>query len=244
MTCKNCGNEAELKFCPNCGQKTSTGRINIKRVLHDFFHVFTHVDSGILFLIKEQFVRPGTVVKEYLEGKRKKYFSPFQYLLLGVAVVTFFTVNLDLGIGMIGNIAVKGENAEIILHNFILFVYKYFNIIILLTVPVMAVYSRLLFRKSGLNYAEHLTLSTLVAGQRQVMFLFAIPFLYFFREDSQVVLRIFITIWSAYLVWTYVQFFKPKSRVWGIIKSLLIVFLFLITNGFLIAAIYFIFFFK
>ncbi|HJY64042.1 MAG TPA: GNAT family N-acetyltransferase [Ignavibacteria bacterium] len=244
IICLNCGAIIEQKFCPNCGQKKSTGRYTIRHILNDFFHSFTHIDSGILYLIKEQLLRPGIVVKEYIAGKRKKYFSPFQYMILGAAIVTFFTVNLDLGTGLFGELSVKGDNADVVIRNLTAFIYRYINIILMLTVPLIAVYSRLLFRKSGYNYAEHLVLNTFVSALRHLLFLFAVPFLYFFKEYSENILKIFVTVWSFYFIWTYVQFFKPKHKIWAGIKAFLVCYLFLISNGLIIAVVYFILFRK
>ena len=242
--CLNCGTEVEQNFCPNCGQKTSFQRYTIKQILNDFFHTLTHVDSGILFLIKEQFFRPGMVVNEYIKGKRKKYFNPFQYMILGVAVVTFFTVNLDLGLSLFGNLTITGENAEIIKQNFTSFFYKYINIILMLTVPLIAFYSRIFFRKSGFNYAEHLVLNTFTSAQRHLFFLITVPFLYFFRHHSEIIMRIFASTWGIYFIWTYIQFFKTKKIVWGIIKAFIVGFLFLLSNGIIVGLFYFLLFKK
>lgn len=241
-TCKNCGADVTAKYCPVCGQKTSVGRISIKLVLHDFFHVFTHVDSGILFLIKEQFIRPGNIVKEYLEGKRKKYFSPFQYLLIGVAISTFFTVNFDLGADFFGKFTFSGDDTGVILQNFVHYVYKFFNIIIFVTVPLLALYSKIFFPKAGFNYAEHLTLNTFVLAQRQVLFIIVVPFLYFYKSVSPEIMRVLNLVWAVFFIWTYLQFFRQKYKLWVFIKSLSVFFLFLVTNAALVGAVYFIFF--
>jgi hypothetical protein len=145
---------------------------------------------------------------------------------------------------MFAQISIRGEGSQQILQDFITFIYKFFNIILLVTVPFMGLYSRFLFRKSGYNYAEHLTLNTFISAQRHLLFLAVVPFLYFFRENSQIVLRIYISCWIVYFIWTYMQFFKPEKKILGFIKSLFAGFLFLLTNGIIIAGIYFLFYFR
>lgn len=76
IECKNCGTAFEGKFCPNCSQKAATHRLTLGHFIHETTHALTHTDKGILLLIKELFVRPGIVAREYVEGKRKKYFNP------------------------------------------------------------------------------------------------------------------------------------------------------------------------
>jgi hypothetical protein len=90
-TCKNCENSFEGKYCPNCSQKADTHRFTIKHFAHEFFHAFTHTDKGIFFLIKELFLRPGKVAREFNAGKRKKYFNPITYLLIVMALQIYLS---------------------------------------------------------------------------------------------------------------------------------------------------------
>ncbi|MCW5907936.1 MAG: DUF3667 domain-containing protein [Chitinophagales bacterium] len=73
------------KFCYNCGQKAKTERITISLLWHDLFHFFTHIESGFLFTTLRMFTAPGTVIKEYVEGKRIRYQRPVSYFLIWVA---------------------------------------------------------------------------------------------------------------------------------------------------------------
>src|SRR5688500_16468941 len=82
MNCKNCDVLLEGNFCRQCGQKADTNRITFKHFLHEFFHAFTHSDKGILLLMKDLITRPGLVAREYLDGKRKKYFNPLSFLVI------------------------------------------------------------------------------------------------------------------------------------------------------------------
>jgi hypothetical protein len=229
MTCKNCGNNFEGKFCNNCGQKADMHRFTIKHALHDFFHTFTHVDSGLFFLIKELFLRPGIVAKEYIEGKRKKYFSPIQYLILAVAVATFFSVKYNLMGPVSGNVNPEVYNQLNEISKFFLqfnqFIYKYFNLILFVAVPVMALFSWLFYKKSGYNYAENVILNVFLAAQRTLIFILLAPFLYFFRNYWHIIIAIYYITWIIYIGWAYVQFFNQKpSRV--ILKYIVLILIF------------------
>ena len=78
--CLNCNFAVEGKFCANCGQKTSTKRLNFGTVTHDFIHVLTHADKGVFSFAKEIAYKPGIIAKDYISGKRKKYFNPDAFL--------------------------------------------------------------------------------------------------------------------------------------------------------------------
>ena len=210
ITCKNCGNEFTGKYCNICSQKADTQRFTIKHTFSDFIHTLTHVDKGILFLIKELFVRPGVVAKEYIEGKRKKYFNPIQYLFITVAVATFLSVNYELmGPKANVNAITAGINTFGMQYN--AFVYKYFNLIQLLSVPVIALFSWLFYKKSGYNYSENLVLNTFLGAQRTLMFIIITPFLYFFKGHWYIPLAVYYISWLVYYGWAFVQFFDEKK---------------------------------
>jgi hypothetical protein len=77
---------ADDRFCPTCGQKSDTHRLTMAHIWHDLVHAFTHADKGFLFTLKELAIRPGTVAREYIQGKRKKYFNPFSFLIIVVGI--------------------------------------------------------------------------------------------------------------------------------------------------------------
>lgn len=74
--CKNCGHPVDLKFCPNCGQKASVKRIEMKWLIHDLPHAIWHIDKGFLFNVFNLFKRPGYAIADYLAGKRKNFYHP------------------------------------------------------------------------------------------------------------------------------------------------------------------------
>lgn len=88
--CLNCGTRIAGKFCSNCGQKASVHKYFLKHFIqHGLIHGIWHVDSGIIFTIKELFTRPGHSIREFIFGKRVGYFS-FVTLLLIIFGVSHF----------------------------------------------------------------------------------------------------------------------------------------------------------
>ncbi|MEP7254807.1 MAG: DUF3667 domain-containing protein [Ferruginibacter sp.] len=80
---------AEFEYCPQCGQKANLHRFSLHEIFHEFLHAFTHADKGLFFLVKELALHPGRVAAEYVEGKRKKYYNPFSFLLICAAIFVF-----------------------------------------------------------------------------------------------------------------------------------------------------------
>jgi len=244
MTCKNCGNEFEGKFCNYCGQKNFEKRFTIKDILHDFFHSFTHVDSGIIFLFKELFFRPGIVAKEYIEGKRKKYFSPLQYLVITVAVSTFLAVNFNLFGSRVDPSTIAGLNdLQMFFLKFQQFIYKYYNLILFVSVPIGAFYSYLFFKKSGYNYAENLVFNSFIAGQRNIIYILLTPFLYFFMNKWFIIIGLYFLLWLVYFGFAFVQFFGGKKSH-TILKFICVAILLWITNQIISIGVFYLFFFR
>ena len=78
--CLNCGTDFEGKFCPECGQSAETGRFTMKFIWENLLAAFISKDGGIWFTLKNLFTRPGAMIVEILNGKRRRYFSPFPML--------------------------------------------------------------------------------------------------------------------------------------------------------------------
>lgn len=84
--CLNCGTEFDGNFCPKCGQSAETGRFTLKFIWENLLAALIGKDGGIWFTFKNLFSRPGEMIVEILDGKRKKYCSPFPMLFFTLTV--------------------------------------------------------------------------------------------------------------------------------------------------------------
>lgn len=87
--CLNCGKTVEERFCPYCGQENSINRPSFHYLFTHFVEDLFHYDSGFWKTIKYLIFRPGKIVKEYLQGKRKTYVPPVK-LYIFVSFLAFF----------------------------------------------------------------------------------------------------------------------------------------------------------
>lgn len=87
MNCKNCNEilESDAHFCDNCGAKVIKNRISLRFLLGELF-ASMGFESLYFTTLKGMFFTPHGVIKEYLEGVRKRYVNPFAYLALGAAL--------------------------------------------------------------------------------------------------------------------------------------------------------------
>ena len=109
IQCLNCGTEFVGNFCPECGQSAETGRFTMKFIFENLLAAFTSKDGGVWFTLKNLFTRPGAMIVEILNGKRRRYFSPFPMLIFALTVyILLFTIT-----GSRGNIqAMEKEYLE------------------------------------------------------------------------------------------------------------------------------------
>ncbi|MFC5412374.1 DUF3667 domain-containing protein [Larkinella bovis] len=242
--CPNCTASLEepFRYCPNCGQTTPIHRFNLPHIFHEIFHALTHADKGVLHLVKELAVRPGLVAREYiLEGKRKKYFNPFTFLVLVLGLTVFlnsvfhpYTRSQNLvqkaearpygsereRQQMIG-IAERRQNLQA-------FIEKRNNLILFLAIPIISMVYWLFFLRTGINYAEHLVAQVFFSSFYALLTALVLtPFRQLLPEGnafnySQLLVQL------VYLTIAYYQFL-PAHRPRSVLKTALVTLVGLIT---------------
>lgn len=91
-TCLNCGYTFRGHNCPNCGQAASTQRITKKSALKNLFTTLIGGDSVFLRTCGNLMYRPGYMIRDFLCGKRTRYFRPVQMLLCLVTIYALFSL--------------------------------------------------------------------------------------------------------------------------------------------------------
>ena len=76
--CLNCGTNCTSKYCPECGQSTSTPkRLNSKTFGKTFMASVTRLSPGLFVTTWTLLTRPWVVVRDYLRGRHATYTPPF-----------------------------------------------------------------------------------------------------------------------------------------------------------------------
>nr|WP_299385257.1 DUF3667 domain-containing protein [Allomuricauda sp.] len=94
--CLNCGHPLDVsdKYCPNCSQANSTKKLVLRDFWDEFFSSLINYDSKLLKTLYAMLLKPGTITKHYVEGKRITYTNPFRFLLsLAFLYLLLFTYN-------------------------------------------------------------------------------------------------------------------------------------------------------
>ena len=90
--CNNCQCDIYTtdKFCRECGQKNTNGRVTFWVMVKEFFADQFHLDAKLPRTLFALFFRPGVLTKEYFIGKHKSYIKPIR--IFAVAALIFFAL--------------------------------------------------------------------------------------------------------------------------------------------------------
>jgi hypothetical protein len=92
-TCLNCHAVVAQRFCPNCGQENIETRQSFSYLFTHFFEDLTHYDGTFWKTIKKLLLRPASLTKEYISGKRLTYLAPVR-LYIFISFITFLLITL------------------------------------------------------------------------------------------------------------------------------------------------------
>jgi len=95
-TCLNCNHIIDIddKYCSNCSQANSIKKLTLKDFFDEFFFNLINYDSKLLATLYTMLIKPGTITKDYINGKRIRYTNPFRFLLT-LAFIYFLMVNYN-----------------------------------------------------------------------------------------------------------------------------------------------------
>lgn len=90
--CAGCGYTYEGKYCPICGQSHDVGKVNWRTIREELTSIFG-IDSNqsTLMFVIQLFIRPGHMISDYINGRRKICCNPVG--MLGVLAVLAALVN-------------------------------------------------------------------------------------------------------------------------------------------------------
>jgi hypothetical protein len=234
--CLNCGNSLlqGQKYCPQCGQKADTHRISLHEIMHDALHYITHADKGIFHLIKQLAKRPGIVAREYIDGRRKTYFKPLNFLLIVAGIVVFMTnaLHKDYPRPTSSRSTTQAERpapptaAQLAMYERAQkaskFTSKYSNVINLLATPVFAAFIWLFYYRGRYNYIEHLVANMYFVPFIMLAYAFIVVPVHWFTSSYRMFMAVLYAFFAFEIIYrglAYYQFMGKKGA-WPLIKAL------------------------
>jgi hypothetical protein len=88
--CLNCGTETTGRYCPACGQENIEPKQTVWHLVTHFFSDITHFDGKFFLTVKDLFIKPGFLSREYIQGRRVSYLDPIRMYIFTSAI--FFLI--------------------------------------------------------------------------------------------------------------------------------------------------------
>lgn len=228
--CLNCESALEPRqlYCSVCGQKADTQRLTLHDITHALVHVLTHADHSVFALVRDLAYKPGEVAREYVAGKRRKYFNPFTFVVIVVGVASFVLAATKF-VDFTGMAPTNPVSA---------FLQRNINLVIFMQLPMLALTGMLFFRKARLHFAEHLVLAGYATGFRSIFFTVLVaPVWALLHWNHNATVAVYLGVWVIYFGIACAQFYGG-NRWWSWFKGCLVaVFAQALTTLFITAAI-------
>ena len=234
MECRNCGNDFDDNFCPNCGQrKMGNSRLNLFALIGKFIDDEFDLHRGFFYTLWQLSYKPGTVARNYVQGMRKRYTAPTRFLIITLAfqaLIDYLSAARKLiqeYYAIYPSFIPERLYDDMQYYNYLLGT-EYalsVNVIQLLLFPVAF---NIFFRKLKYNYTELLVVSFYFIS---IALIYNILFSFIMRHVFNLYLSgDFITVFMMVVLgWAFVSFFednRPFLRLIKVLASLVIIVLF------------------
>lgn len=227
-TCKNCNAPIDGNYCTVCGQKSTVSKITIKETFKEIINMFFSVNAPLMITLKYAFINPGKLFREFIEGKRKKYYKPVPFFILMTVLYVLMSSLLgsnDIKLEMLKSVSSGSAKiklfyaGEFMLNNVTNFLFFF--------VFSIGISLKLLFRKRY-TIAEYFTIGFYLVG---IYTLLVSCFMYFINKlalNMRILTLLLMLIYFLYAISSLFQKGSFKVFFKGIIAYCIAVFLYIL----------------
>ena len=86
----NCNTQVAGRYCQHCGQENVEVKESVWHLIMHFIEDLTHFDGKLWKTLKLLLLKPASLTKYYMDGKRATYLHPIRMYLFVSAVFLFF----------------------------------------------------------------------------------------------------------------------------------------------------------
>ena len=206
--CLNCESTVPeaARFCPTCSQRADTARLSFTDMARDLLHTFVNIERGPVVFAWALLTRPGGIAREYVEGRRRRYYGPFATLavLVGMAALA-----LRLSGVQVLSQEMSATSATTLLQ-------RHFDVVLLAQLPLLGVVCSLLFRDAHLTLPEHMVLAAYALSVRAVALIVVLPIPLSNATSAPTFWQnsAFWVAWYLYFGWAASQFYVGMRWSW------------------------------
>lgn len=205
-----------MKYPIESEENRTINRITFRQSFNDFLNAF-NVERGLIYTLRNLFINPGELIRNYLGEGRYKVVNPFRLLILTTAVslLVMYISDFQSVFNEMEEGFSKGfDKSETGYINEIMF--DWYNLFMWLTIPVFGLCTFIFNKKSGYNYAESLVVMTFYLSGMNLLITLLMPLnLAFDNEVVSVILMLSTTFFYFYVISSFYQ----SKRAWFIVKN-------------------------
>lgn len=200
-------------------------RISMKMIYRSIMEAL-NLERGILYTILGLSIRPGMALKEYLYQDRSRMVHPVRLLVVVVTLATIATISFltqadfveafqqgaarNGGMNSMEELDPKlKEFMTLYMNNMAIANLKFFNIYLMLGVPLAALATLIFYKRKEYNFAEHLVINAYIYSNTTVLYLLFTPL--FFVYSYQTVSLWYMIAALPYYCFCCYQVFAPKG---------------------------------
>lgn len=217
IVCKNCGYVFEGNYCSNCGQAANTKRLSWGFIIHNLEYDIFNFDHGIIYTVGQIFVRPGKTIKEYLDGKRKKYTPPITYIAV-ISVIYYIFRSIFV---KDASPADATGNDKVIAD----FIYNYYpKLVVFVFIPLATVFTPIFYPNRRYSFVELFAFHCYIRGQFMLFEMVVLLVNWILIKFNISSTPLFVTIITVlfnlvFMGWALQQFFDEKNYLINFAKS-------------------------
>jgi hypothetical protein len=212
--CLNCDTafDAQARFCSGCGQRTDTSRLSIADLVRELMHSFLDVERGPLGFLRALLTRPGYMARDYVAGRRRRYYGPFATLAVLVGV-TALAINLS-GYQVLARDGLADAPTDLLR--------RHFNLLLLVQLPLLGAICATLFRRARLTLSEHMTLVAYALSLRAIVLAATVVLSQTASHavPTQAEVIAYWAAWYLYFGWAASQFYGGRRMVNGVLGAI------------------------
>lgn len=174
-----------------------------------------NLERGIFYTVWELIKNPGEAMRRYLFLDRSGFIEPMKFLVLTIPIFLFlsFTFFPDTGFfaGFEEGLSTSDQGEvdpekQALAQNMIEIFKGYANLMLLITVPISAIFTRAIFRKYKLNFGEHLVLNAFLYGFLTFMTTLLLPTSFISTDLNTWLTTLLYLAYTAYFLRSFFQF--------------------------------------
>lgn len=244
MDCKNCNISIKDNdnFCPSCGGKVIRNRLTIKNLLEYFSEQFLNYDNKFFQTFIHLFTQPEVVIGGYIDGVRKKYINPINFLAISLTLsgVYFFFFRDKLKQFVNNSDFYISEGQQKLTEEITNFSTEYNSLLYFIIIPVLALISLVVFYDKKYNFTEHTVIYLYSMSLSSIVSIFSTVLILLISFDNYLLLSsfmyIFIFIYHGYIL-KRIFHLRAKQLVLKILIFIPLFFIIYIIGSILIALI-------